>query len=212
MPENSNEGRPRGRQGEAAENDRRVLEAAMKVLIANPKAPVTAIAAEAGVGVASLYRRFSGREELARQLAIHAMGEIELTAAKALTRVEADPWGAFTLFLSEALEVGAGSLSAFAGTFAAGDAANAAGRSMYERIDQLLTRSQQAGAVRSDMTAPDVLQLFEMLRAAHAGTPDRDATLRRRYIAMLSPALKPQDHSITEAPPTWYEVLQLWNP
>ena len=58
----------RGRQAEAARNDAAILEAARAVFLRDSSAPMSAVAARAGVGVAGLYRRFAGKDELLRSL------------------------------------------------------------------------------------------------------------------------------------------------
>ncbi|MDQ6856004.1 MAG: TetR/AcrR family transcriptional regulator [Candidatus Dormibacteraeota bacterium] len=213
MLDDPRDGRTRGRQAEASANDERILAAALNVLTANPRAPIAEVAAEAGVGVASLYRRFSGRDDLVRRLALFAMAAIEQAARDALARVDDDPWAAFIGFLVSAMEAGAGSMSAFAGTFRAGKELNDAGASLGRRIDELLARTQEAGAVRPDLTGLDVLQLFEMLRAIRVGAHERSNRLRLRYIEMLTPALRaPMSAPLTVRPPAWDEVLAVWNP
>src|SRR5689334_22366577 len=57
-----------GRQAEAARNDRTILEAARTVFLRDPKAPIAAVAAEAGVGVGALYRRYASKEVLLQTL------------------------------------------------------------------------------------------------------------------------------------------------
>ena len=50
-----------GRRAEAARNDRRILEAAREVFVADPSAPIAAVAARAGVGIGALYRRYGSK-------------------------------------------------------------------------------------------------------------------------------------------------------
>ena len=57
----------RGRQAEAARNDAAILEAARAVFLRDSSAPMSAVAERAGVGVAGLYRRFAGKDELLRK-------------------------------------------------------------------------------------------------------------------------------------------------
>ncbi len=213
MLENPRAGRTRGRQAEAAANDERILDAALRVLIANPKAPITEIADAAGVGVASLYRRFTNRDDLARRLALHAMAAIEDEARDALDRIDDDPPTVFRGFFEAALEAGAGSMNEFAGTFTAGAALNEAGQRLHDAIADLLLRAQQHGIVRADVTALDVLQLFEMLRTVRIGSGERSAALRRRYIEIIVNGLHPADSTpLCEPGPAWDEVLAVWNP
>lgn len=213
MLENPRDGRTRGRQAEAAANDERILNAALRVLIADPKAPITEVASEARVGVASLYRRFTNREDLAQRLALHAMAAVDTVADTALERLDADPHEAFLRFLDDAMEAGAGSMEKFAGTFMAGEDLNAAGARMHDGIARVLGRAQSLGGVRNDITALDVFQLFNMLRAVGVGDEVRDRELRRRYIAILGAGLRAQEAGEPAgAAPTWEEVLRVWNP
>lgn len=213
MLEDPRSGRTRGRQNEARENDGRILAAALEVLSANPNAPIAAIADRAGVGVASLYRRFSGRDELVRQLSLSAMSAIERQAVNALALVEETPLQAFTGFVLNAMRAGAGAMSAFAGTFEPGDELNEAGNRLAVRIQELLKRAQHAGAVHPELTSLDVMQLFEMLRAVNVGDVARSQRLRVRYLELLTPGLSAQTAvSLSEPPPTWAEILEVWNP
>src|SRR6201987_77520 len=57
-----------GRQAEAAPNARRIRESARAVFVADPGAPITAVAKHAGVGISALYTRYGSKEELLRTL------------------------------------------------------------------------------------------------------------------------------------------------
>src|SRR5919201_1744881 len=58
-----------GRRDQAARNDRRILEAAREVFLADPDAPISAVAQHAGVGIGALYRRHASKDELLQRLA-----------------------------------------------------------------------------------------------------------------------------------------------
>jgi len=212
MPERETPPRLRGRQAEAAANDERILRAALRVLISDPHAPITAVAAEAGVGVASLYRRFTNRDELARRLALHAMTRITAEAEAHRERLSSEPWGTFVHFIGIALDCGAGSMTAFAGTFEPGEDLNRAGLELTAAMTALLEEAQRLKAVRPDINALDLMQLFQMLRAVHIGSFERDEELRLRYIDLLVPALRysatPQ---LRGSAPSWEENLRTWN-
>src|SRR3954471_3299631 len=53
-----------GRRAQAARNDETILEAARRLFMRAPDAPVAAVATEAGVGVSALYRRYTSKEAL----------------------------------------------------------------------------------------------------------------------------------------------------
>lgn len=204
----------RGRQAEAARNDERIADAAMAVFGRNAAASMGDVAAEAGVGVASLYRRFASKEDLVRALALRAMGAIEAAATEAVSAVDRGTdgaWAVFSGFLAAAMRVGAGSMTPFIGTFVAGDELNAAGLRLYEQIGRLVTAAQDAGAIRRDLTAADVLQLFEMLHALTVGEGERRVDLHHRFITLVTEGLGPTARPMPAGEPTWDEVLQVWN-
>src|SRR5215467_12272447 len=60
--------RLRGRQAQAAQNDELILKAAQEVFLADPTAPISAVAERAGVGIGALYHRYAGKEDLLRTL------------------------------------------------------------------------------------------------------------------------------------------------
>jgi AcrR family transcriptional regulator len=57
-----------GRRKQAARNDGIILDAARAVFVADPTAPIAAVAERAGVGISALYRRHGSKEDLLRRL------------------------------------------------------------------------------------------------------------------------------------------------
>src|SRR5882757_10663567 len=96
--------RTRGRQAEARRNDRAVLDAAREVFaVHGPGASVAQVAAEAGVGIGSLYRRYPTKEALLQHLCQASMDQQVAAAEEALAR-GTDPtgsWEALTGFVRE---------------------------------------------------------------------------------------------------------------
>ena len=212
MPNGDPQRRPTGRQAQAAVNDERILRIARDVLLADPHATMSAVASEAGVGVASLYRRFPNRDELVRRLALDAMSQMTVVADAHRERLASDPWTVFVEFIAAAMKAGGGSMEAFAGTFDPGNTLNRAGQQLYEAIENVLERAQELGSVRRDIGALDLFQIFHMLRSVRLGTPDRDAALQRRYIDLLVPSLRSdRTNALSEPAPSWREQLQVWN-
>src|SRR3954468_4034731 len=72
-----------GRRGQAARNDEVILEAARAVFLADPKAPIAAVAERAGVGISALYRRYAGKEDLLRRLCHDGLRRFVAQAAAA---------------------------------------------------------------------------------------------------------------------------------
>src|SRR6516164_8312115 len=96
-----------GRQAEAARNDRRILESARAVFVADPDAPITAVAKHAGVGISTL----------CTDGLVIVVAETEA----AIERIKAghDRWPVFTEFMCHLADADTSSMTrAFAGKFA----------------------------------------------------------------------------------------------
>src|SRR2546429_9894144 len=90
-----------GRQAEAARNDQRILESARAVFVADPGAPITAVAKHAGVGISALYTRYGSKEELLRTLCTGGLQTFVRETETAIERVQQgeDHWPVFADFM-----------------------------------------------------------------------------------------------------------------
>jgi len=192
----------RGREAEAARNHERLMRAAREVLAATPDAPMAQVASRAGVGVATLYRRYASREALVAETWLESVREVEAQARVALDRARMFPWGAFVGFMTASVASGMGALAAaLAEAGAPAEDLVAAERSMGAAIEELLEVAQSAGAVRSDLSVEDVRLLFEQLHAVRATDAAREATLRRRYLELVLQALRAPGAAPLPGPP-----------
>jgi AcrR family transcriptional regulator len=167
------------------------MDAAREVLAATPDAPMAQVAGRAGVGVATLYRRYASREALVAETWLESVRELEAQARVALDRARMFPWGAFVGFMTASVASGMGALAAaLAEAGAPAEDLVAAERSMCAAIGELLELAQSAGAVRADIAVEDVRLLFEQLHAVRATEAVREATLRRRYLELVLQALR----------------------
>lgn len=165
---------------DARRNRARVLEAAAEVLTTQGLAvPTEEIARRAGVGIGTVFRHFPSKEALVEAVLAHRIQQLaedarELAAA-------GDPGRAFFSFfsemvrqavvnraLSEALAVTPGEVTgAFAGVKA----------DLMAALGALLTRAQEAGAVRPDVDVADVGSLvagcLAMEGSSHGAEPGR---------------------------------------
>jgi AcrR family transcriptional regulator len=110
-----------GRQAEAARNDQRILESARAVFVADPGAPITAVAKHAGVGISALYTRYGSKEELLRTLCTDGLQTFVQETEAAIERVRQghDHWQVFAAFMQNLTDADTSSLTrAFAGKFA----------------------------------------------------------------------------------------------
>jgi AcrR family transcriptional regulator len=174
----------RGRQAEAERNDRLVLEAARDVFAASGAgAPVGAVAARAGLGIGSLYRRYGSKTELLQRLCILAMEESIAAAEEALR--EKDPWAALAHYVRRAVALRSGALAPLAGTIETTPRMWELARQGRRLLDKLVTRAHRAGALRSDITALDIAYLIEQLsRRRSIETTDEDDNVHQRLLAI----------------------------
>src|SRR5438552_14236320 len=110
-----------GRQAEAARNDQRILESARAVFVADPGAPITAVAKHAGVGISALYTRYGSKAELLRTLCTDGLLIFVRETGAAIERVKQghDHWQVFADFMRHLTDADTSSLTrAFAGKFA----------------------------------------------------------------------------------------------
>jgi len=203
-----------GRKAQAARNDATILDAARRVFLHDPTAPVSAVAAAAGVGISALYRRYPGKEVLLQTLCADGLRRYIEVAEEALA-VEESPWEAFAGFLSGIVEADVHSLTVrLAGTFTpTPELGELAGRA-NDLTRKLLRRTGAARAVRSDLRLNDLPMLFEQLSAIRVDDAGRTAALRRRYLALQLDALRPE--AVTEklpgTPATDAELGARWTP
>jgi len=173
-----------GRRGQAARNDGVILEAARDVFLADPKAPIAAVAERAGVGISALYRRYAGKEDLLRQLCHDGLRRFIAEAETAAA--DPDGWSAFTGFLSRVVDADVHSLTVhLAGTFTPTAEMGRDARRASELAADLVERAHATGRLRPGVTADDVGLLLEMCAAVRVPDTERTTELRRRYLALL---------------------------
>jgi AcrR family transcriptional regulator len=189
-----------GRRGQAARNDTVILDAARDVFLADPKAPIAAVADRAGVGISALYRRYASKEDLLRKLCHDGLGRfiVEAESAGAID----DEGAALRSFLEAIVDADVHSLTVhLAGTFTPtaemGDDAQRANA----LVEQLFTRAQRAGGIRADAVVTDIGLLLEGCAAIRVPDPVRTKELRRRYLAQHLDGLSRRDASRLPGPP-----------
>ena len=200
-----------GRRAQAARNDRLILEAAREVFVADPGAPISAVAERAGVGISALYRRYAGKEDLLRKLCADGL-DLYIAAAEAAVADQGDPWSVFAEFMRRVVDADTHSLTlSLAGTFEPTE-------ELYRRAEwaeqlnaRILERAQEAGAVRPDLVVDDLSFLFEQLASLRVPDGERTRELRRRYLALQLDALRcPPAAPLPGPAPGWEEVRQRW--
>lgn len=189
--------RPRGRQAEAAVNDGRVLTAAREVFATlGWDAPVSLVAQHAGVGMGSLYRRYGSKEDLLRHLCLLSLEQTGHEADVALNDPSEDDWANFADFIQRCVSHRAGAFGAIAGKLPASEQMSRAAERVHRKVNQLVIRTQHAGALRSDVTAVDVHQLLELFSRCQRAVatppqPAHSAVEKDRLLAIVLGGLRP---------------------
>jgi AcrR family transcriptional regulator len=196
-----------GRQAQAARNDQRILDAARAVFTANPEAPISAVAARAGVGISALYRRYRSKEDLLRRLSLDGLYRF-IAEAEAALADEGDPWQVFARFMRRVVDADTHALTLhLAGTYTPTDELWREGARAGELGARIIQRAQEAGVLRAEIEVGDLTMLFEQLAAIGMGDPERTAALRLRYLALMLEGLRaPGDAPLPSAPPSWEEI------
>lgn len=160
---------------DAQRNRTRILDAAEVVFASEGiEAPVDLIAEKAGVGVGTLYRHFPTKEKLCEAILLDRLAD--LTADARALADAADAPCAFFGFLEHVVREGAAKRDLLVAVTGAGVEFEAAAAGVKDElrgaVEVLLRRAQEAGAVRSDVTAEAVVSLVGATcqAAAHAGS------------------------------------------
>jgi AcrR family transcriptional regulator len=185
-----------GRRAQAARNDTRILDAAREVFLADPDAPVSAVATRAGVGISALYRRHPSKQDLLRALAADGLARYIADLEEALS-AETPPWDAYVACLHRVVEGGGQALAQrLAGTFTPTPELSRLAERATRLADTLLDRVRESGDLRHDVSGADIVLLLETVMLVDLPGADRGAVLRHRYLTLLLQAL----HNPVEAP------------
>ena len=203
--------RLRGRQAQALSNDELILQAAREVFLADPTAPISAVAARAGVGIGALYHRYPSKEDLLRTLCRNGQ-EIYLAEVRRALASGSDPWQAFTEFLRRIVAASTHGLTVrLAGTFEPTAEQHAIAEKMRTAGIELFERARATGRLRDDITYLDVEFLLELLARVKLGDAGRTAELRQRHLAVIIDGLRcGQPTPLPGDPPTWQEQTERW--
>ncbi|MFF5010304.1 TetR/AcrR family transcriptional regulator [Streptomyces phaeochromogenes] len=172
---------------DAERNRERVLAAARSVFCEQGlDVPMTVIARRAGVGIATLYRRFPTREDLIGAVFADRMDAYAQATAEALT--DPDPWHGFTTYIKRVCAMQAadrGFADLLTLTFPTAKALEAKRTEAYEGWLQLIARAKEAGRLRADFSPQDLPVLLMANAGVIAATGDAAPNAWRRQITYM---------------------------
>jgi AcrR family transcriptional regulator len=184
---------PRLPRADARRNRLRVLAAAQEAFESEGIAvSVEAIARRAGVGVGTVYRHFPTKEALFQAIVMTSLeGFVE--QARGLADAD-DPGAALYGYLAQVIDQSETSMAikdALSGTdFDADERAADTFRELEVAVEHLLTRAQEAGEARTDVTISEVFALIG--GACRASSALRgDAVSPSRLVSVICDGLRP---------------------
>lgn len=193
------------RRAEADRNDEAVFLAARDVFAeVGPDAPMSAIAARAGVGMGSLYRRYPSKVDLMRAICTTSMERAMAEADTALAE-EPDGWSALVRYMRRCVDLRVGSLARLAGTFPATEEMFALAERGHKAIDEIVGRARTEGTLRADVTSADIVLTISDMSALPGGP------YRHRWLALVLDGLRAPAHGTLPGPaPDWASVSDRW--
>ena len=178
------------RRADAYANESRIIAAAREVFAAHgAAATLTQVAAQAGVGNATLYRHFPNRQALAAAVYEDVFAaEIEPVI---VALVDSDaPREAFIDVIEKIAEL----MYAQRPLLSSLDHLTELTERLFARrrdlVEQVVAHGQVTGELRADLTVNDVPTFVAMVTAASVAL-EQPAPLRRRYLSLMLDALNP---------------------
>ena len=201
---------PRALRSDAERNRRLVLEAATQAFAHEGlDVGMAEIARRAGVGNATVFRRFPSKDALIEAIVDEKIAEL-LAAAGRAAEIE-DPWDSLVDMLEKTAALQARDHGFFQATeefMLRHPDLLRRHRPVFEAVDRLVVRAQAAGVVRDDVTTLDLLGLVK--GSVVCLPPSRD--LRddgwRRYLSIVLDALRPEAATPLPVPPVTYEEIE----
>lgn len=188
------EGSTRVRRADAERNRRRLLDAATEMFCERGlDVGVAEIAQRAGVGRGTLFRNFPTKEQLIAAIVVDRMHESVARGRAALQ--SGDPGEALFGLLDQAVGFALSDRALFAAIgdeWLANEEIRAAHAELLGMLEELVRRAQEAGAVRDDVSAVDVLMMLkgvsEVIKSFQHVAPDA----AMRQLDLIRAALTPQ--------------------
>ena len=201
---------PRRLRADAARNRDAIVAVARDVFAEQGlAAPLETIAARAGVGIATLYRRFPTREKLVAAALTEKVAEYAEAAEAALA--VADPWVGFAGFVQRICELQAGDRGLsdlLSMTLSADEQVEQLRRTANDRVVTLIERAKAGGALREDFAGEDlVLLLIATAAVMHVTRADAPGAWRR-FVALALDAFRRQDSPGLPGPPTTAQMTR----
>jgi AcrR family transcriptional regulator len=161
------------------------------------EASTAEIASRAGVGEATLFRRFPTKDDLVTAIIAVQMEEAAAVATSCLE--EEDPWSGIERFLYEMAErasVDHGVSDAAKERCMASPVLAAERRRIIDLTSKLVRRGQKAAVVRDDIAGQDLMFLMSAIASlGESPFPGLRADLWKRYLGIVLDGIRPEGAS-----------------
>jgi AcrR family transcriptional regulator len=188
---------------DAERNRERVLAAARTVFARDGLgASMASVARQAGVGIATVFRRFPAKEDLVAAVFADRMDAYVDAVTTALA--DPDPWHGFTGFLHTACAMQAGDrgfADVLTMTFPTAKALEARRRQAYDGVVRLIDRAKDTGHLRDDFTPEDLVLLLMATAGVITATADAAPDAWRRILALMIQSFQAPARGPLPAPP-----------
>jgi AcrR family transcriptional regulator len=178
---------------DARRNLERILIAAREAFLEHGyTVPLDEVARRAGVGIATLYRRFPDREALARAVALDVWARSAHEARLALDE-ESNAFAALARYLHRALDLGIGAvMPLLIGQTHLDDEARHARDQSAALVQRIVAAAQAEGALRPDVVSGDMGLLLVRLNRPLPGLLPRalDTAIAHRQLDLLLAGLR----------------------
>jgi AcrR family transcriptional regulator len=176
---------------DAARNRERIVDAACRLFQDQGlDVPLEDVAREAGVGIATLYRRFPTRGDLTAAVYERIMSDYSATVERAAA--EADPWDGLSTLVIGLCELQASNAALRdLVTMRGPESIDPERQSLTQgRLEALVTRAQEAGRLRADVEVTDLVLVLLGNAEIVKRTAGQGAVAWRRYAALQLEALR----------------------
>ncbi|WP_369244623.1 TetR/AcrR family transcriptional regulator [Streptomyces sp. R41] len=202
---------------DAERNRERIIAAARRVFGRDGLgASMASVAREAGVGIATMFRRFPTKEELVEAVFLDRMDAYADAVATALD--DPDPWHGFTGYIEAACAMQAadyGFADVLTTTFPTAKALEQRRNEAYEAMVRLINRAKATGRLREDFDPSDLV----LIHMANAGVVnacgDAAPDAWRRVIGLMIQSLEAPARGLLPDPPehdALYKAMLRANP
>lgn len=195
---------------DAARNRDRIVKAAVADFAQHGlEVPLESVAQHAGVGIATLYRRFPTRDDLVAACFERRVAEYAQAAEDALEAP--DGWTGLCAYVERICAMQAadrGLTDVLTRTFPSARALEAHRRRGFAHLVRLIERAQAEGSLRPDVVTEDIVVLLMANAGVVQGAGDAAPGAWRRFVGLFLDGLRSEGASEVPPPPSPRQVMR----